>query len=73
MDIKMPIIDGYTAAAEIKKINSMIPIIAQTAYAMSDDKSKALNSGCDDYIAKPIRKEILIEKIMKYLPIKKTV
>ncbi len=72
MDIKMPLIDGYEAATEIKKINSNIPIIAQTAYAMSDDKNKALKSGCDDYISKPIRKDILMEKIQIFIPIEGT-
>ena len=67
MDIKLPVMDGYTATKEIKKINPKIPIIAQTAYAMSGDKEKSLNAGCDDYIAKPISEENLIILLEKYL------
>jgi len=67
MDIKMPIIDGYTATKEIKKFRPDLPIIAQTAYGMSDDRDKALNAGCDDYISKPLLKEKLIIIINKYI------
>ncbi|MEA1875693.1 MAG: response regulator [Bacteroidota bacterium] len=63
MDIKMPDINGYDATREIRKFNKDVIILAQTAYGMSDDKEKALEAGCDDYIAKPIKKEILFEKI----------
>ncbi|MDA3955029.1 MAG: response regulator [Bacteroidales bacterium] len=67
MDIKLPEMDGYTATKEIKKINSKIPIIAQTAYAVHGDKEKSLNAGCDDYIAKPIEEDKLINLLKKYL------
>ncbi len=67
MDIKLPVMDGYTATREIKKIKSDIPVIAQTAYAMFGDKEKALKAGCDDYIAKPISEENLISLLEKYL------
>ncbi len=63
MDIKLPDLDGYKAARQIKAINPEVPIIAQTAYALEGDRQKALDAGCDEYIAKPIKKEILIEKI----------
>jgi PAS domain S-box-containing protein len=67
MDIKMPILDGHEAAKLLKTQGCKAPIIAQTAYAMSGDKLKALNSGCDDYIAKPIRKENLMQLLHKYI------
>ena len=67
MDIKLPVMDGYTATREIKKIKSDIPVIAQTAYAMFGDKEKALKAGCDDYISKPISEENLISLLKKYL------
>ena len=63
MDIQLPILDGYTATKKIKEERSSLPIIAQTANAMSDDRKKAFESGCDEYIAKPIDKNELAEKI----------
>lgn len=67
MDLKMPVMDGYIATREIRKFNKEIPIIAQTAYALSGDSQKALDAGCNDYITKPIKKEDLIKKIDHYL------
>jgi len=67
MDIKMPILDGLEATRQIKQINKAIPIIAQTAYAMTDDKAKALKAGCDDYITKPIDEEKLNDILNKYI------
>jgi len=67
MDIQLPIIDGYTVTKKIKEERSHLPIIAQTANAMSDDRKKAFEAGCDEYIAKPIDKNELAEKINKLL------
>ena len=67
MDIKMPVMDGYQATAAIKKIKPGLPIIANTAYALSEDRKKALESGCDDYITKPIRKNKLLRILNKYI------
>jgi len=67
MDINMPIMNGHEATKEIRKIRPKLPIIAQTAYAIAGDKEKALDAGCDDYISKPIKKELLKEKIDKWL------
>ncbi|MBN2519961.1 MAG: response regulator, partial [Bacteroidales bacterium] len=67
MDIRMPVMDGYEATREIKKINDHIPIIAQTAYAMFEEREKSLMVGCNDYITKPISKKFLLEVIDKYL------
>ncbi len=67
MDLKMPGTTGYQATIEIKKIRPGLPIIAQTAYAMPGDRSKALEAGCDDYLSKPIKKQPLMEKIEKFL------
>ncbi|RLD89177.1 MAG: hypothetical protein DRJ09_07040 [Bacteroidetes bacterium] len=66
MDIKMPEIDGYEATRIIKKKYPFMPIIAQTAYAFSDDKAKALEAGCDDYISKPVAKGKLIALLRNY-------
>jgi PAS domain S-box-containing protein len=67
MDIKMPGINGLNAAEEIKTFLPNVPIIAQTAYAFSTDRDKALNSGCIDYISKPIDGTTLLKMISKYI------
>lgn len=61
MDIKMPIMDGYHAMVEIKKIRPGIKVIAETAYALAGDDKKILAAGFDDYLSKPITKESLEE------------
>ncbi len=66
MDIKMPVMDGYTATREIKKIRPNIPVIAQTAYASADEKARSLEAGCDAYLTKPIRPSYLIETITQF-------
>jgi PAS domain S-box-containing protein len=66
MDLKMPEMNGYDATKKIKLSNPDIPIIAQTAYASVEDKEKAVLAGCDDFIAKPIKKNVLLEVIEKY-------
>ncbi|MBN2236713.1 MAG: PAS domain S-box protein, partial [Bacteroidales bacterium] len=71
MDIKMPVLSGYEAAKEIKKMNPNVPIIAQTAYAINNEKEIALEAGCDDYLSKPISWSVLFEKIMLHLENKK--
>ncbi len=66
MDLKMPNMNGYDATIKIKQSYPTIPIIAQTAYASIADREKALQAGCDDFIAKPIKKNALLEVIQKY-------
>ncbi|MGQ8336829.1 response regulator [Sunxiuqinia sp. A32] len=63
MDIRMPVMDGYESTKKIKEFRPELPIIAQTAFAMESDRKRALVEGCDDYISKPIRKNILVKKI----------
>ncbi|MCD6354086.1 MAG: PAS domain S-box protein [Prolixibacteraceae bacterium] len=65
MDIKMPKMNGYEATKKIREFNKEVIIIAQTAFALSGDQEKSLDAGCDDYVSKPISKEILIGKIKK--------
>ena len=67
MDLQMPEMNGYDATREIRKIYPDLPIIAQTAFAMSDDRAKAIEAGCNDYLAKPIRSKDLLEMVNKYL------
>jgi two-component system, cell cycle response regulator DivK len=59
MDIKMPVMDGYHAMKEIRKIRPDIRIIAETAYALAGDEEKILEAGFDDYLPKPITKQNL--------------
>lgn len=70
MDLKMPIVDGFEATKKIKSMNLNIPIIAQTALAISGDKQKALDAGCDDYISKPIDYDHLLDIVRKYISLK---
>ncbi len=67
MDIQMPELNGYEATRLIKEMYPGIPVIAQTAFAMSEDRKKALDAGCDAYLAKPIQPRkllTLMEKLM---------
>jgi CheY-like chemotaxis protein len=65
MDIKLPDTTGLEVTRKIRgsSTNKKVPIIAQTAYAMSEDAQKSLDAGCDDYISKPIDKKQLLTKI----------
>jgi CheY-like chemotaxis protein/signal transduction histidine kinase len=67
MDIQLPVMDGYEATRQIKHHRPDLPVIAQTANALSDDRKKALDAGCDEYIAKPIDKEEMGEKVDRFL------
>lgn len=67
MDIKMPEMDGCDVTKEIRKLNTDVPIIAQTAYALEEEKTKSLEAGCNAYITKPINKKDLLCLIDSYL------
>ncbi|MFC2104027.1 response regulator [Bacteroidota bacterium] len=67
MDIKMPGMNGLEATTKIKQMKPEIPIIIQTAYAMQNDEKISIEAGCDDYIAKPIKKEKLLSLLDKWL------
>ncbi|TMA11835.1 MAG: response regulator [Deltaproteobacteria bacterium] len=70
MDLKMPVMDGWEATRALRQTNwaKDLPIIALTAQAMENDEEKALDAGCNDYIAKPIMDyTILRRKIEKLL------
>jgi len=66
MDIKLPDIDGYEVARKIRAFNNKIPIVVISAFASQGDREKAFECGCNDYIAKPLRKEILLAAIDKF-------
>ncbi|HZY24538.1 MAG TPA: ATP-binding protein [Bacteroidales bacterium] len=67
MDIKMPFLNGFEATRLIKIKRPALPIIAQTAYAMSADKEESINAGCDGYLAKPLKISQIKEVLEKYL------
>ena len=67
MDIQMPDLNGHEATRQIRQFNKEVTIIAQTAFGLYGDREKAVESGCDDYIAKPIKSDELLALIQKYL------
>ena len=67
MDIKMPLMNGIEATRSIKSFRKDVPIIAQTAFAMEEDRRNCTAVGCDDFLAKPIRYRVLCETLGKYL------
>ncbi len=69
MDIQMPEMDGVEATRHIKKLTEvhLPPVVAMTAYSMEEDRSRFLTQGLDDYIAKPIKAQSLINKVKEYL------
>lgn len=67
MDIKMPYTDGFNVIKKIKKINSKITVIVQTADILPESKQKSFEAGCDEFLTKPIQKVYLNKYISKYL------
>jgi CheY-like chemotaxis protein len=69
MDMSLPVIDGWEATRQLKAEEGTrkIPIIALTAHAMSGDRQRAVDAGCDDFDTKPIELERLLEKIERCL------
>lgn len=67
MDIQLPDINGQVITQQIREYNKNIPVIAQTAYAMNNDKRKCLEAGCNDYITKPIDSKTFMTIINKHL------
>lgn len=66
MDVKMPHMDGLEATRIIRSYSREVPIIALTAYAFEADKEEAFAAGCNDFVTKPVRKEVLEKALEKY-------
>ena len=69
LDMSLPVMDGWDVARNLKSDNELknIPVIALTAHAMSGDREKALEAGCDEYDTKPVEFKRLLEKINEQL------
>jgi PAS domain S-box-containing protein len=67
MDVQLPDFSGYEATRIIKELRPELPVVAQTAYAMADEKEKSLEAGCNAYLSKPINKGRLLEIIKTYI------
>lgn len=66
MDIQMPVMDGYEATRAIRELDKNVPVIAITANAFDSDREKALSAGCNDYITKPLTRDILAVTLRKW-------
>jgi CheY-like chemotaxis protein len=62
----MPVMNGYEAIKKIREFCPLLPIIAQTAFALSNEMLKAFNAGSNDYISKPFKRDQLLALVSKY-------
>lgn len=71
LDIQLPQMDGYSVARELRRNPGLddVSIVAVTSYAMVGDRERALESGCNGYIEKPIKPDIFIDQIKSYIKI----
>lgn len=67
MDVKMPIMDGIEATKIIRGISAQIPIIALTAFAFDQDRTRVLEAGCNDFLTKPLDMVLLFKTLEKYI------
>jgi two-component system cell cycle response regulator DivK len=69
MDLSLPVVDGWEVTRQLRHdpLTAWIPIVAVTAHAMAGDENRALASGCDDYLPKPVDEELLLVKVREWL------
>jgi CheY-like chemotaxis protein len=69
MDISIPKMDGWEATQRLKADNNtkQIPIIALTAHALEEDRQKALQAGCDGYLAKPVEPRRVVQEVERFV------
>ena len=69
MDMSLPVIDGWEATRRIKATPELrkIPIIALTAHALASDREKAMEVGCDGYLAKPCEPRAVVAEVQRFL------
>ena len=68
MDCQMPVMDGFEATRRIREFDARLPIVAMTADAMPADRDRCLSEGMDDYLAKPVKLNLLSEVLARWLP-----
>jgi CheY-like chemotaxis protein len=71
MDIQMPIMDGHEATRRLRALGVKIPIVALTAHAMKEERSRCADSGFTDFLSKPVDKKSLVSLIVKLLDVSK--
>lgn len=69
LDIKLPNLNGETVLIKMKELRPDVPIVVQTAYVFEEDKKRFFDIGCDDYISKPLNKELFYEILSRWLKI----
>lgn len=69
LDIKLPNLNGEVVLIKMKELRPDVPIVVQTAYVFEEDKKRFFDIGCDDYISKPLNKELFYEILSRWLKI----
>ena len=67
MDMKMPLMNGYHATRQVRAVRPDLPVIAITAFAKDEDRTKAMDAGCVDHLAKPVKAEDLLNSVIQHV------